>query len=120
MEAKLKGNVDKFAKLFGASAGQPQYDFFATAEQALFFSNGGELRGWLNPGGGNLTERLIKLEKPEKLAEELYLGVLTRRPTADEVADVAGYLESRKKDKSKAVQEMVWALVTSSEFRFHH
>ncbi|MCH7725020.1 MAG: DUF1553 domain-containing protein, partial [Planctomycetes bacterium] len=117
---KLKGNVAKFVALFGPGAGQPQHEFFATVDQALFFSNGGELRGWLAPGGGNLTDRLMKIDDPKALTEELYLSVLTRLPADDEAADVASYLSSRPKEKSAVVQEMVWALITSTEFRFNH
>ena len=118
---KLKGNVGKFVKLFGASAGQPQYDFFATTDQALFFANGGEVQGWLAPGGGNLTDRLVKMTDEKKLAEEVYLSVLTRRPTDDEVSGVVAYLAERTKEKrTEAIKEVVWALLTSAEFRFNH
>ena len=117
---KLKGNVAKFVTLFGPGAGQPQHEFFATVDQALFFSNGGELRGWLAPGGGNLADRLMKIDDPKALTEELYLSVLTRLPADDEAADVASYLATRPKEKSAVVQEMVWALITSTEFRFNH
>ncbi|MDP6444187.1 MAG: DUF1553 domain-containing protein, partial [Pirellulaceae bacterium] len=117
---KLLGNVAPIVKLFGASAGQPQDEFFATVDQALFFSNGGQVRGWLNPSGDNLTARLGKLEDPSKVAEELYLGVLTRFPTKEEVADVTAYLSTEGLPKPAAVREMTWALVTSAEFRFNH
>ena len=60
-QAKLKGIVDRFVKLFAAAGGQPQDDFFATVEQALFFRNGGELQSWLAPSSGNLTDRLRKV-----------------------------------------------------------
>ncbi|MFG0334102.1 MAG: DUF1549 domain-containing protein [Maioricimonas sp. JB049] len=109
-----------FVKLFGNGAGQPQDEFFATVDQALLIANGGEIRSWLSPGGGNLTERLEKLEDSAALAEELYLSVLTRRPTAEEAADVAGYLETRQEDRRAAVQELTWAMVSSAEFRFRH
>src|SRR3972149_1713784 len=33
---KLKGNVATFVTFYGAAAGQPQGDFFSTADQALF------------------------------------------------------------------------------------
>lgn len=118
--AKLKPIVNKFVGLFGAGKGQPQNEFFATVDQALFFANGGEVRGWLAPSGGNLTDRLVKTDDPNAIAEELYLSVLTRRPTDEEVADVQQYLSSRPEEKSAAVQEMAWALLTSTEFRFHH
>ena len=54
----LEATVNKFAGLYAASAGQPQDQFFATAEQSLFLANGGEIRGWLNPSGGNLIDRV--------------------------------------------------------------
>ena len=117
---KLDSNVAKFIKLFAAGAGQPQHDFFATVDQALFFANGGEIRSWLAPNAGNLTERLANIEEDTALAEEMYLGILTRRPTVEEIADVSQYLASRPDEKNGAIQEMVWALVTSTEFRFHH
>jgi len=117
---KLQGNVNQFVKLFGAGAGQPQHEFFATVDQSLFFANGGQVRGWLSPGGGNLTDRLIKTEDPKAVAEELYLSLLTRQPTAEETADVAAYLIAKKDKKNEAVQELAWALLTSTEFRFNH
>ncbi len=117
---KLQGTIKRFVQLFAAAPGQPQHDFFASVEQALFYRNGGEIRGWLAPSGDNLTQRMIKLEDPAAIAEEAYLSVLTRRPTGEEAASVAGYLASRPKEKNVVVQEIVWALLSSAEFRFHH
>ncbi|MED5448209.1 MAG: hypothetical protein VYA62_08300, partial [Planctomycetota bacterium] len=118
---KLKGSVGSIVTLYGAGSGQPQNDFFATIDQALFMANGGPLKGWLAPGGGNLTERLGKMTDTGKLVEELYLSVLTRLPTKEEVADVGAYLNERPKEKrSAAIQEIAWALLTSAEFRFNH
>ncbi len=119
-QAKLKGIIDRFVKLFAAASGQPQDDFFATVDQALFFRNGGELQSWLAPSGGNLTDRLQNIEDAKTLAEELYLSILTRFPTAQETADVAEYLSLPEVNKPKAVQDMAWALLTSAEFRFQH
>ncbi len=117
---KLKGNVGQFAGLFGNSAGEPQDVFYATADQALFFSNAGVLRGWLAPSAGNLAERCAKLEDPKALAEELYLSTLTRPPAEDELAVVKKFLEARPKEKPAVVQELAWGLLTSVEFRFKH
>jgi len=118
VDAKLAGNVQKFVELFGHAGGQPQTDFFATVDQALFFANAGTLQSWLNPGAGNLTDRLNKLEDPAAIAEELYISVLTRRPSSEEVADVVSYLAARPTEKLAAVKEMAWGLITSAEFRF--
>ncbi len=119
-EAKLAAIVGRFVKLYGAAAGQPQDDFFATVEQALFMGNGGELRSWLTPTGGNLTDRLLQTDDTKRLAEDLYLSILTRFPTDAESEEVAKYLSLPETDKRNAVQEMAWALLTSTEFRFQH
>ncbi|MEK6238716.1 MAG: DUF1553 domain-containing protein, partial [Planctomycetales bacterium] len=116
--AKLQASVDQFVKLFGAGSGQPQHEFFATVDQALFFSNGSQLSGWLAPNGDNLTGRLLKIEDPAALSEELYLSLFTRKPTSEEAARVASYLAARPQEKTLVVREMAWALLTSAEFRF--
>jgi uncharacterized protein DUF1549/uncharacterized protein DUF1553 len=119
VDEKLRGNIGSFVSLFGQQPGQAA-TFQATVHQALFLANGGLLSGWLNPGGNNLTERLAKIDQPAALADELYLTVLTRRPTADELAQVAAYWEAAKADRAAAAREMVWSLLTSAEFRFNH
>lgn len=117
---KLKGNIGLFVSFYGAGPGQPQGDFFATADQALFAGNGGPINSWVGPAGDNTTERVIKQTDPRLAAEELYLGVLTRLPTDEEAAAVAAHLAARTEDRAVAVQELVWALLNSAEFRFNH
>jgi hypothetical protein len=118
VHAKLQGNVAEFVRLFGGGAGQPQNVFFATVDQALFFANGGALASWIAPSGNNLTDRLLKLDDPGAIAEELYLSVLTRKPTAEEVELVRQALSAPMQDKNAAIQELAWGLLTSAEFRF--
>lgn len=117
---KLKGNVGTFVAYFAAGAGQPQSDFFATADQALFVANGGTVNSWIAPAAGNVTERLASASDWKTGAEDLYLSVLGRLPTDQEIADVGGFMAGREKDRPVAAQELVWALVTSAEFRFNH
>jgi hypothetical protein len=117
---KLKGNLGTFVSFYGAAAGQPQGDFFATADQALFAANAAAINSWVAPAGGNVSENIAKQDDAGKAAEELYLTVLTRLPTDSERADVVNYLKDRAKDKPVAAQELVWALLNSAEFRFNH
>jgi len=118
--AKLNGHVKSFVQLFGAGAGQPQGEFFATVDQALFMANGGLVRGWLTPSGGNLADRLNKQTDLSQFVEELYVTIFSRLPTEQETAQVTQYLNDRGKERPQAIQEMMWALVTSVEFRFNH
>mgnify|MGYP001424661607 CR=1 FL=1 len=114
----LKPNVDQFVLKFAAQGGQKTtYD--ATADQALFLINGPLVQSWLVPQAGNLTDRLQKLEDTGQFADELYLSVLTRKPTATEITEVTESLKTAS-DRGSAVQELTWALLSSAEFRFNH
>lgn len=117
---KLKGNVASFVTVYGAGAGQPQNDFFATADQALFAANGGLVNGWVAPAGGNVSERMAAEKAAEQAAEDLYVTILSRLPSPEESADVARVLNEQAANKPAAVQELVWGLLTSAEFRFNH
>jgi hypothetical protein len=117
---KLKGNLPAFIAVYGAGAGQPQGDFFATADQALFAANGGSINSWTAPAGGNVSERMIGENDARKAAEDLYLTVLSRPPSDEESAEVARLLAVPVGEKRAVVQELVWGLLTSAEFRFNH
>ena len=118
--AKLAPSVKSFIRLYGNGSGAPQSDFFATVDQALFLANDGTVKGWLVPSGENLTARLGKLEDPKLLAEEMYLSIFARPASEAEVNEVTQYLASRANERPQAVQEMAWALLSSTEFRFNH
>ena len=107
-------------KLFGGAPGQPQDEFYATVDQALFLENGALVRGWLAPAAGSLADRLVKLGDPKELARELYLSVFTRRPSERETDEVVRYLAARPQARLAAIQEIAWAMLTSVEFRFKH
>ncbi len=115
-EKLLRANAGAFVIYFGAGAGQPPDTFFATADQALYFGNGGTVHSW----AGLLASQLTAQQDPKLLAESLYLSTLTRLPTEAEVVEVTNYLQSRGADRVPALQEMVWGLLSSAEFRFNH
>jgi hypothetical protein len=123
--AKLSKGIERFAKLYGAPTGLPQNEFFATADQALFFTNSADICSWLAPHGENLTARLSEIADTTSLVEELYLSIYTRRPSDEEAVMVFGYLNERgavrtdnQAERSCALQELVWAMLASAEFRF--
>lgn len=117
---QLKSNVQSFASLFGNGAGQPQTDFFATADQALFVANGGSIVTWAKPDSGNVADRIVNEQDPQKAATDLYVTVLSRPPTEAEVADVAACFAAKPNERPAAAQELVWGLIASAEFRFNH
>jgi hypothetical protein len=117
---ELQGYVAPFVHQFAAAAGQPQNATEPTVHQALFLSNGHLIQAWLAPSTGYLVGRLAAMADSAAVAEELYLSLYSRRPTEEERADVGGYLTERAKDRVPALQELAWALLASTEFRFNH
>lgn len=112
----LRTNFSKFVELYAEAPGQ---DFAATLNQALFFGNAGLVESWLKPTENNLTGRLVAHKNLDEGADELYLSVLTRRPSDQERIAVTAYLTDHKQPAT-AWQELAWALLSSSEFRFNH
>lgn len=118
---QLKSSLTPFIQQYGAAAGQPQDDSDATVHQALFVTNGEPIKSWLQPSGDRLTAVLAAKADPSEIAEDLYLGLLSRRPTVEECVEVERYLDSRGADaRPLAIQELAWALLASIEFRFNH
>jgi hypothetical protein len=122
IHAKLSGQVPAFVAMFGSQPGDAAFnqDFEATLDQTLFLTNGAILRDWLTPRPGSLIDRLNAQKDAGLLAEELYLSVLTRQPTAEERKEVADYVARRNTERLAALQDLAWALLTSAEFRFNH
>ncbi|MFM7129701.1 MAG: hypothetical protein ACKO0V_10130, partial [bacterium] len=115
---KLKSYPTQFARLYGLGEGQPQSDFFASADQALYIANGGSVASWCMPSAGNPADLMIKAKTPGEAAEALYIGVLGRRPDSDESRLVAEALaKADAKTRATVARDLVWGLLASPEFR---
>lgn len=116
----LAGEIASFIGVLAPGSGPGITEYQSTVQEALFLKNGPKVSAWAKPSGGNLAERLLKLATPAEMADELYLSVLTRRPTSEEAELVAKHMIGRDADKAVAIEEMIWGLLTSAEFRFSH
>ncbi len=112
--------LEVFAATFGHPPGTPEVDFAPSTSQALFLMNDKLILHWLAPKGTNLASDLAKQPNDANVAEELYFRALTRQPTKEEAAIVANYLKKAESRRADALSEAVWAILTSSEFRFNH
>lgn len=113
------GVLPAFRNMFGGQPGVPDTGATTNLDQTLFLKFGGTIRGMIAPRAGALTDRLAKLTDSDKLAEELFLTIYSRLPMDDEKKDVADALKNES-NRATAIQELVWALIASSEFRFNH
>jgi len=117
LQAKLAPQATPIINALATPAGQaPGYE--ARVEQALYLANNAQLQGLLAPRKGSLSFRLSEIKDAKLFAEELYLGVLTRMPTEDEKKEVEVLLGKKDVDKAGLIRDLVWALMTSIEFRF--
>ncbi len=123
VSAALSGNMwntveDLIVTRFSAPAGAPQDGFFATVDQALMIQNDPTYQSWLKANDGNLIQRLVAIEEPQQLASQLYRCILGRTPDVEEAEMVGELLNQYAAERASIVQELVWGLLASSEFRF--
>lgn len=115
---KLRGIADQFVALYGSGPDKTQDEFFASADQALYTANAGSVFGWAAPGNNNVTQHAITLTEGNQIAQAIYWGLLCRQPTEVEKKLVADQLASAGDARNTVIQEMVWGILASAEFRF--
>lgn len=94
-------------------------DFQGGLHEHLFLNNG-PLSQLVERQKGSLAEWAASSPDPlEQRIERLYLSTLTRRPTAEETERLKAFVGDGDL-KNTRWQDVVWALVTCSEFRFNH
>jgi len=114
----LKGHVNTFVALFGVIGIQTSR-FDASANQALFLRNGEVVQSWLAPSGQRLTAHLKTLDDSKRI-DEFYFSVFSRPPCVEEVEQVTHFLEENGDNRDVAIGQLVWAALSSAEFRFNH
>jgi len=107
---------------FAGLPGQPEGGFQPVVDQALFLRNSTKLLPLLQEEPGTLLARLGANREAESIAEELYLSVLSRRPTAEETAEVRLLVGTARTpaDRREPLQALMWGLLLSAEFRLNH
>ncbi|MBL8207544.1 MAG: DUF1553 domain-containing protein [Blastocatellia bacterium] len=94
-----------------------------TVQQALHIINGETLNQKLRAPGG-FVDNVMKLGLPdEMIVEHLYLSAFARKPSEKESASLVTALKTNRTDgmaRRQAVEDVVWAVLTSKEFLFNH
>lgn len=95
-------------------------NFQVGVAEAMLFANNEALQKSLLDGAGTLTERLKQEPDLAKRADLAVRTVLGRPAREDETKTLVGYMQRRQDRPAEACQQVVWALLTSAEFRFNH
>jgi hypothetical protein len=122
------GRSKRYRELEGQASGLTRLDaldprsdrYQSSTVEALFMSNHPDVQFLTTKKGNNLVARLTAMSDNSQLVDTAIWTLLSRAPEADERTLLVRWVEERKQDRAKAVGELVWALMTSAEFRFNH
>ncbi|QGQ24182.1 DUF1549 domain-containing protein [Gimesia benthica] len=108
---QLRKEIDT---VFDVNPSLPQSTLEGSIQQALLLMNQRELQQALSQS--ELKQKLLGITSNEELVQSLYLNVLARNPTPDELQRNVSYLQSSEK-RDEAVEDLLWVLVNCTEFR---
>ena len=91
-------------------------DYNATFQQAQFLTQSAGLAELLRPAPGNTADRLAAIRDVRGQVNEAFRAVLGRLPDAEEAARVETFLRERRDTPTDAIRDLLWALMTNSEF----
>jgi hypothetical protein len=96
----------------------------ASILQALHLMNGKPMADLISLESNKLLWTVAEAESlsTARRVEELYLLTLARKPRAEETARLVKYVDAggARRDKKKAIADVYWALLNSSEFALNH
>lgn len=108
----------QFASTFGFDPSKPRSDLAGSIPEALFLMNSKPLHSLVQADSANSTIAQIsrKVLTDEEVLSELYLTAVSREPTDREVAIGMEYI-LQAPSRMQAFEDLLWALLNSSEFQ---
>tara|TARA_B100000029_G_scaffold36190_1_gene34063 strand:+ start:344 stop:1978 length:1635 start_codon:yes stop_codon:yes gene_type:complete len=100
----------------------PGDNFQVSVDEALLFSNNDRIQNnLLRNTDDRLVGHLVKMTDRQLMITTAFETMLARKPAAEEIAAFVAFLTKREKaGRVTAIQQMVWALLTSPELRFNY
>lgn len=120
LDAKMQG-LEGAGRGFGDKFEQPGPDFQVSIDEALSLSNSDRAsKELLRTDGNTLLGKLKDIVDDREAATAAIWNVFGRAPVDEELQAVEQYLKARTDRREQALQQVVWALLTSSECRFNY
>lgn len=120
LEKKLEG-VENAARGFASSIVQPTDDFQIGVGEALLFSNSDKVaKEFLSEANGTLLGRVKAMKEPREALTLMAKAVYGRAPSDEELTALVAYVQKRNDRPAEAYRQVLWAMLTSAEFRFCH
>ena len=116
---KLEQQAATLSPSFDARASE----FQSSTHEALFLSNNGVIQELIRNNESeplNLTARLASMDNTQETVEAAIKSAFSRIPHDTELTELVKWFDSQKQPREKTCEQLVWALLTSAEFRFNH
>jgi hypothetical protein len=118
---KKAGQTTEYFRIYFGEPSDGQGNFQASLAEHLFLNNSDHLRLLARPRNGNLADTLLTSKAPwEEKVDQLFLSVLSRRPSPAERQRFVKHLSGETRTAPTRVEEAIWVLLSCSEFRFNH
>jgi hypothetical protein len=117
---KVGGDTREYSLRYYGESTDGRGDFQANLGEHLFLNNSEQVRRMILPRPGNLADTLLKSKAaPEERVDRLFLSVLSRPPRPEERKRFAAHLTTAGARPEALVEEAIWVLLNSAEFRFN-
>lgn len=112
-----QGARGEFNRTFGFDPSLPRDEVAASIPQALVLMNSPILQRAISANAGSTLLGRLSSEKlnDDEIVAELYLRCLAREPKPDELHACVSHI-STNKNRSEALEDVLWALLNSTEF----
>ncbi|MGA2674761.1 MAG: DUF1553 domain-containing protein [Terracidiphilus sp.] len=111
-----------FLELFGRSPRstgmESERNNLPTSAQRLYLLNSSQVERRIEQGPA--LQDIFRKSEPRAVLTGLYLTILSRYPTEEEVKIAMAYTQSSGLDRRKAAIDVTWALINSTEFLYRH
>lgn len=113
LERQSEGHARKFEI--------PEDGFQVSVSEALWFSNNASFQNdFLKNQSQKLVGYLQGFDSDVTVALRACEATLSRPPEGDELSAMTRFIADRSDRRDEAIQQVVWALMNSPEFRFNH
>jgi hypothetical protein len=106
-----------FKEEFRFDPSMPPDDVEGSIPQALLLMNNPQIQQKIRAQGANLLSRILSAyPNDDEAIGTLYLRTFARKPTDNERAKAASYIKKVGK-RAEAYEDLLWALLNSTEFQ---
>jgi hypothetical protein len=118
---KLRNDLENQAGGWSREFEQPGENFQIAVDEALFFSNNDRITNdLLRDGGDRIVGKLKSIEENSQAVEQLWVTVLNRKPSDQELQTAAAWIQRENTDRVESLRSLTWALLAGPELRFNH